>query len=141
MNEALIFNWNSKVNPGDTIYHIGDFSFGSADKNKAIFHRLNGNKILIRGNHDDKRTLNLPWAIMAEEMFLYTDYRTICMSHYPRYDGELDLLYLNGHVHTEWKTKINNQNKLMINVGVDVWDMSPINVSSVIEIAKFGDNL
>ena len=28
MNEILIHNWNSVVDPQDTVYHLGDFGLG-----------------------------------------------------------------------------------------------------------------
>lgn len=49
MNEVLIKNWNNKVRPGDTVYHLGDFAFGEA---KYIIEELNGKKILIIGSHE-----------------------------------------------------------------------------------------
>jgi calcineurin-like phosphoesterase family protein len=49
MDETIIKNWNSVVSKTDTVYHLGDFSF----KNPLIYlRRLNGNIILIEGNHD-----------------------------------------------------------------------------------------
>lgn len=30
MNEAMIRNWNKRVMPEDTIFHLGDFHLGSA---------------------------------------------------------------------------------------------------------------
>jgi calcineurin-like phosphoesterase family protein len=50
MDETMIERWNAKVKPGDTVYHLGDVVI-----NKKYLHlvsRLNGRKILIRGNHD-----------------------------------------------------------------------------------------
>ncbi len=52
MNEALIRNFNAVVRPEDTVYHLGDFGFSHVDKLKYILSRLNGNKVLIYGNHD-----------------------------------------------------------------------------------------
>ena len=54
MNETIINNWNSIVKNNDTIYHLGDFCLSTNDEIKSIFNKLNGNKILIRGNHDRK---------------------------------------------------------------------------------------
>lgn len=50
MDEALIKNWNEVVKPADLVYHLGDFCFPL--KSLSIAARLNGKKILIRGNHD-----------------------------------------------------------------------------------------
>lgn len=46
----MIERWNAKVKSQDTVYHLGDVVI-----NKKYLHlasRLNGRKILIRGNHD-----------------------------------------------------------------------------------------
>jgi calcineurin-like phosphoesterase family protein len=54
MDETLIKNWNSVVQPNDTVYHLGDFAFyRDQRKTRNVLRRLNGNKILIRGNHDE----------------------------------------------------------------------------------------
>ena len=52
MNEVLIQNWNLSVHQGDEVYHLGDFSFCGKAKTRDIIKRLNGQKFLIRGNHD-----------------------------------------------------------------------------------------
>jgi calcineurin-like phosphoesterase family protein len=56
MDEEMIKRWNKVVQPKDTVYHLGDFAFfgGNVDVLKGIASRLNGYKILIRGNHDRK---------------------------------------------------------------------------------------
>lgn len=50
MDEALMDNWNSVVKPHDKLYHIGDIALN--DHGLELLHRLNGVKILIKGNHD-----------------------------------------------------------------------------------------
>jgi calcineurin-like phosphoesterase family protein len=51
MNEKMIMEWNKRVMPNDTVYHLGDFSM--AFRAVELFtRRLNGKKILIAGNHD-----------------------------------------------------------------------------------------
>jgi calcineurin-like phosphoesterase family protein len=50
MDETMVANWNSVVGPRDTVYHLGDVVIPRA--NLKILNRLNGRKILIRGNHD-----------------------------------------------------------------------------------------
>jgi calcineurin-like phosphoesterase family protein len=50
MDETMIERWNAKVKPGDTVYHLGDVVINKKYLN--LVSRLNGRKILIRGNHD-----------------------------------------------------------------------------------------
>jgi calcineurin-like phosphoesterase family protein len=49
-DEALIENWNKVVKPNDKVYHLGDVAMPR--KSLHILDRLNGKKVLIRGNHD-----------------------------------------------------------------------------------------
>lgn len=57
MNEDMIVMWNQTVNPEDKVYHLGDAVMNR--KWLPIFHRLNGRKILIKGNHDIAPALDL----------------------------------------------------------------------------------
>jgi calcineurin-like phosphoesterase family protein len=50
MDETMIERWNAKVKPGDTVYHLGDVVINQ--KSLHLVSRLNGRKILVRGNHD-----------------------------------------------------------------------------------------
>ena len=52
MNERIISNWNAKVSQEDTVYILGDVAMGQIEKAPALISRLNGKKILIKGNHD-----------------------------------------------------------------------------------------
>ena len=51
MNQKLIENWNSVVGPNDLVFHLGDFAFGGQPLWRYIREQLNGNIILIKGNH------------------------------------------------------------------------------------------
>lgn len=55
--EKLIDLWNSSVRPGDTVYHMGDFSFlkhTEVSRLVALLEALNGQKVFVLGNHDDE---------------------------------------------------------------------------------------
>ena len=62
MHDDIVKRWNSKVTKSDTEYVIGDVSFGDYAQTKAVLDRLNGQKILIKGNHDrhNKRKMRTP---------------------------------------------------------------------------------
>ena len=77
MNDALVKNWNSVVSPEDIVYHLGDVAFGNRSNFVNIIHRLNGQIILIKGNHD-----RLPNAVYEREgLFVckYGYYNTHCI--------------------------------------------------------------
>ena len=50
MNETMIERHNAKVKEHDTVYFLGDVVINR--KHLHLVSRLNGRKILIRGNHD-----------------------------------------------------------------------------------------
>lgn len=50
MDEEMVKRWNETVRPNDKVYHLGDVVINRKALN--ILKRLNGDKVLIRGNHD-----------------------------------------------------------------------------------------
>jgi calcineurin-like phosphoesterase family protein len=50
MDEFMVKAWNERVRPNDKVYHLGDVVINR--KSLPILNRLNGDKVLIRGNHD-----------------------------------------------------------------------------------------
>ena len=50
MHETIVERWNKTVHPRDTVYHLGDVAIPRSGL--RVLERLNGRKILVRGNHD-----------------------------------------------------------------------------------------
>jgi calcineurin-like phosphoesterase family protein len=50
MDEEMVKRWNETVRPNDKVYHLGDVVINR--KSLQILERLNGDKVLIKGNHD-----------------------------------------------------------------------------------------
>lgn len=50
MDEEMVKRWNETVGPNDKVYHLGDVVINR--KALHILYRLNGTKVLIKGNHD-----------------------------------------------------------------------------------------
>jgi calcineurin-like phosphoesterase family protein len=90
MNEYIIKQWNSVVKETDDVLHIGDFAIGNDIENfdskkefyKNILSRLNGHKILIRGNHDHE-TEDFYKYIGFEHVFDYVINDGFFINHYP----------------------------------------------------------
>ena len=55
MNAEITRRWNQVVGRGDTVYVLGDFIWKKSRGWGDIVPKLNGQIILIRGNHDPKR--------------------------------------------------------------------------------------
>lgn len=87
---ALIERWNSIVQPGQWVAHLGDFSYkGSQARVQRIRDQLNGNLLLILGNHDQKHPV--------------ADHRTIIeTSARVRLAGCSDWVYLNHFPYETW---------------------------------------
>ena len=83
MDEELIRRWNSVVTPADTVIHVGDFALGHWDDVKAICSRLNGYKILVKGNHDRsaKRMLELGFDEVHTAYYLLAAGKEILFQH------------------------------------------------------------
>lgn len=50
MDEYMVEKWNSVVKPTDKVYHLGDVVINR--KALKTLSRLNGDKVLVKGNHD-----------------------------------------------------------------------------------------
>jgi calcineurin-like phosphoesterase family protein len=107
MNETMIQNWNSVVQPGDKVYTLGDVFFGDRDYFKRMWPRLNGSKRLIVGNHDDIPFLASGGFFGKVEMWrVFADFNII-MSHVPLHESSLyrsknldsPMLNVHGHIH------------------------------------------
>jgi calcineurin-like phosphoesterase family protein len=51
MDRVMEENWNRAIGPDDTVISVGDFTWDPKNRERLL-NELNGNKILIRGNHD-----------------------------------------------------------------------------------------
>lgn len=106
MNQSMIREWNENVSPGDVVYILGDFAFLPSNKAVAILNQLNGDKILIEGNHDRKLLKDPVFRRCFKEVHAYyemTYNKTfVVMGHYPflewnrMHHGSVNLY---GHVH------------------------------------------
>jgi calcineurin-like phosphoesterase family protein len=125
MNTAIIQNWNNAVSKEDTIYVVGDVIMGSFSDIDRLLGQLNGNKILIVGNHDKPRTKKLysHFAELHKKYDIEFEGKTVLLRHIPMYN-ELPPEYefqICGHVHEKWKVR-----HKVINASVDVWDFKPV---------------
>lgn len=106
MNEAIVSNHNSMVSPQDTTYILGDITFGRVGPTIDLLNQMNGNKILIIGNHDKDALRKDKFRECFESIHDYVSLKykghDIYMFHYPiaswnkKHYGSM---HLHGHLH------------------------------------------
>jgi calcineurin-like phosphoesterase family protein len=139
MDVALMDNWNGLVTDGDTVYILGDFSWGRHDEYGRF---LRGKKYLVPGNHD--RIGPAKWLThltILPPIFIinYAGMRFV-LCHYPMMSwpgsGHGSIL-LFGHVHNSLSAESAifeyAKNRPMFNVGVDVNDYKPVSADDILK--------
>ena len=108
MDEAMVKAWNERVRPNDKVYHLGDVVINR--KSLAIMHRLNGDKVLIRGNHDIFKDTD--YREHFRELRAYHVMNGLILSHIPVHEASLGRFgcSIHGHLHA---------NRVMKPAGVD----------------------
>jgi calcineurin-like phosphoesterase family protein len=137
MDDAIIKKWNKVVSKSDTVIVAGDVSFYKKEKTAEIVQNLNGKKILIKGNHDQRN--NAWWAEagfdeVSSYPIIYKEWFVI--QHEPPYyyNDATPYFYIYGHVHgSEMYKTITKQTAC---VCVERWDYAPVELEKIIELAK-----
>jgi calcineurin-like phosphoesterase family protein len=97
MDEEMIKRWNATVRPNDKVYHLGDVVINR--KALKTLSRLNGDKVLIRGNHDIFR--DDEYREYFRELRAYHVMNGMILSHIPVHEESLGRFGVNihGHLH------------------------------------------
>ena len=142
MDESMVQRWNTLVQPDDVVIVVGDFSFRDEARTTEIVSRLHGEKVLIRGNHDKRKTdtywRRVGFRDVAPSMHVELEQiGRVWVKHEPEPYGSTWPVQLNGHVHEKWKTKAyQSTGQVYINVGVDQWGFAPVSTQELVTLAK-----
>lgn len=128
MDEVMIERWNKRVRPGDLVYHVGDFALSAND---IYLPRLNGQKRLVRGNHDHKNRAKLShgWSTINGLLEIKVDDQRIVLCHYGMRvwnQSHRGAIHLYGHSHDGLPGDSQS-----LDVGVDCWDFRPVNLDEI----------
>jgi len=133
MNQVLINNWNNVVKNSDTVYFLGDLSYGkNSHPEKFWWEKLNGHKVFITGSHDnghDIKTYN--------HMVLQYNNKHFYLVHDP-HDAPPDWEYgvIHGHKHNNDLAKfpfINGKEK-RINVSAELVNYRPVSLDFILSL-------
>lgn len=151
MNEAIVENWNSIVQPDDVVYVLGDIILNDNESGLKLLKSLKGKIHIILGNHDTatrealyKTCENVVEVVLAERL-KYRGYHFF-MTHYPCQTSNFDdnkplkqrTINLCGHSHTkdpflDWKQYP------IFHCEMDTNDCCPWLLDDIIELIKAHD--
>ncbi len=139
MNEVIIRRHNERVKPDDTVFFLGDFIFkggseGGVEKYRLFEKRLNGKFIFIQGNHDRNNSLRT----IITKMYIHYGAKDICVTHRPENADPNVVWNFCGHVHERYKVRRLNENSLIVNLCVEVWNYYPASFDEICStVAEF----
>ena len=164
MDSALVDRINEKVGQDDTLYHLGDWSFGEAENVQKLIERINCRNIhLLLGNHDKNIKLNRNnckkfFSSVKDVDHITIDKQEIFMSHYSHtvWNGShKGVWHLYGHSHGTLKkmvpvhivlkhiddpkylkTLLNSSDSMSMDVGVDTNDLYPYSFEDIQSIME-----
>lgn len=129
MDEHIVHQWNKVVFPQDTVYHLGDVVINR--RHLPILNRLNGRKILVKGNHDIfPLTDYTPYFADIRAYRVFPEHGIIA-SHIPIHPCELEnrwKLNIHGHRHSNTLP-----DKRYLNVSCEEINYTPISIEEVLE--------
>lgn len=126
MDEALVDRWNSVVRAQDRIYVLGDVVFKK--QHLPILGRLNGRKVLVKGNHDELPLKSyLPYfedirAIVVKQGYV--------MTHVPIHPDSLTRWGINIHGHLHANSLNDTRYKC---VSVEQTNFTPITIEEALK--------
>lgn len=157
-DEVIIKRWNSLVKDCDTVVVLGDVKLCANAYGRECISRLNGKKILVKGNHDESNTkmINYGFDWACDQMMLNIGGNPVLLSHYPYKPPKWKIVWLRFkqlfskktlvalkhlkqkpynrglfllHGHTHQSKKNIGR---MIHVGLDSWNMFPVSEDMIL---------
>ena len=128
MDETMVENHNRVVGSKDKVYFLGDVAF--TKQTLATLARLNGEKVLIKGNHDQEK--------LTEYQKYFKDVRGshqfsgLIFTHIPVHVDSLGRWGANihGHLHTHQVMLGNKPDTRYLNVSMEQIAYTPISLEA-----------
>lgn len=136
MNKEIIKNWNEVVSKDDVVIIVGDFYSGNRDFLSNLVNSLNGEKILIKGNHDFKfryrKLINEGKIEVYDKLVLKHEDVNILLSHVAYPFLAPNTINIHGHYHRKLRP-IELNGKYYYNVCVEHNDYKPVSLETILQ--------
>ena len=143
MDEEMVRRWNETVGPKDKVYHLGDVVINR--RALSLLYRLNGDKVLVKGNHDIFRLEDYTPHFRDIRAYVVMTGVGIIMSHIPLHEDSHGRFGLNvhGHLHEKRVMKRGFGGKVTDDIDpryhcvcVEQTDFRPISLDEVLERSR-----
>lgn len=140
MNEELVSRWNNVVSDDDTVIHLGDVRHHPDPGTTASwFSKLNGKKLLVRGNHDGDVGQNAPFHAVSSCTIQHGRYH-FYLEHEPAgFSG----WQIHGHSHDNDLVTYPfiHQGAKRVNVSADVINYKPLSLQKLRQLLDKGKRM
>lgn len=148
MNEKIIENWNSVIQPDDDVYILGDIVLSDTDSGIAALKQLKGKIHIIRGNHDSDARIALyrecwnvvevcdaKWLKYKRQMFFLSHYPCLTDNHDTDKPLSRRIVNVCGHCHTQDKW-LDWDKGLIYHAEMDANGCKPISIDEILTDIK-----
>jgi len=147
MNKTILERYKQTIGEEDTVYFLGDLTMQSSSNQEkfiSIFNDLPGTKHLVLGNHDKFKPFfyheigfssvhtALQTTFSLRDMGLVVDSINCFLIHDPAW-AQSPGFWICGHIHNHWKSTKTDVGATLVNVGVDVWDFTPVSIKEIVQ--------
>jgi calcineurin-like phosphoesterase family protein len=164
-DDMLAMRWDTKVDPGDTVWLLGDISGGGRGSQQRALNWIAarpGTKHLVAGNHDGVHPMNpdahkmMPaylevFASVQQSARRRLAGNDLLMSHFPYLESTEDddvhsrfeqwrmpsrgAWLVHGHIHSDRQLGSRS-----VHVGVDAWGLQPVSINQVAALIAVGSH-
>lgn len=133
MNEIIVQRHNLVVRPGDKVYFLGDVCMDRKGKGLEILARMNGEKVLIKGNHDQCKPAD--YLKYFKDIRGSHQFEGLIMTHIPIHSESLARWGLNVHGHLHYNVVRMPLSQIpdrrYFNVGMERINYTPISLEEI----------
>lgn len=137
MNSEIVRRWNETVDEDDSVLYLGDVTHGGSQKTAGGWLReLNGNLLVVRGNHDGGLSHNTHVNVVDSCTISHGKYKFYCEHRPEKFAG----WQLHGHTHNNNMDEYPfiHHGKRTVNVSAELLGYRPRPLDAIIDM--LGDN-
>lgn len=138
LDAHIIKEWNARIAPGDDVFILGDLGHGNPGHLDRCLAQLNGDKVLVVGNHDKKTWRNVKHHFVEVHQSYYEEWigdKFVTMCHYPIWEWNSisrGAYHLHGHLHG----KPHGIPGRILDVGIDNNNLLPFSFDDVVRFME-----